>query len=47
MCLFLFEIEVMAESDCVSDNVNSIDDESRIRKLFQACDANGDGFIDR
>lgn len=30
-----------------SEETNSICDEERTRKLFQACDTDGDGYIDR
>ncbi|KAL3277673.1 hypothetical protein HHI36_013019 [Cryptolaemus montrouzieri] len=36
----------MADTDCASETASSICDEERIRRLFQACDANGDGYID-
>ncbi|XP_066248509.1 colorectal mutant cancer protein isoform X1 [Euwallacea similis] len=36
----------MADTDCASDSASSIGDEERVRRLFQACDANGDGYID-
>ncbi|XP_018327585.1 colorectal mutant cancer protein [Agrilus planipennis] len=36
----------MADSDCISETASSACDEERIRRLFQACDTNGDGFID-
>ncbi|XP_065156783.1 colorectal mutant cancer protein isoform X2 [Atheta coriaria] len=36
----------MADTDCISETASSICDEERVRKLFQACDANGDGYID-
>uniref|UniRef100_A0A1B6E8N5 EF-hand domain-containing protein n=1 Tax=Clastoptera arizonana TaxID=38151 RepID=A0A1B6E8N5_9HEMI len=39
----------MAESEhqsACSEDTNSICDEERVRKLFQACDGNGDGYID-
>lgn len=37
----------MADTDCASESASSIGDEERVRRLFQACDANGDGYIDR
>lgn len=37
----------MADVHSLSDNVSSNQDERLVRKLFQACDANGDGYIDR
>lgn len=40
----------MAESEqqsACSEDTNSICDEERVRKLFQACDGDGDGYIDR
>lgn len=37
----------MADADCVSESASSLCDEERIKRLFQACDADGDGFIDR
>ncbi|XP_008201556.1 colorectal mutant cancer protein isoform X2 [Tribolium castaneum] len=36
----------MAETDCASESASSVCDEERVRRLFQACDANGDGYID-
>lgn len=30
-----------------SEETNSVCDEERTRKLFQACDTDGDGYIDR
>lgn len=36
----------MADTDCASESASSVCDEERVRRLFQACDANGDGFID-
>ncbi|XP_045465591.1 colorectal mutant cancer protein isoform X3 [Harmonia axyridis] len=36
----------MADTDCASESTSSICDEERIKRLFQACDANGDGYID-
>ncbi|VEN42486.1 unnamed protein product [Callosobruchus maculatus] len=36
----------MADGDCASEAASSIGDEERVRRLFQACDANGDGYID-
>lgn len=38
---------VMADTDCASESASSVCDEERVRRLFQACDANGDGYIDR
>lgn len=37
----------MADTDCASESASSIGDEERVRRLFQACDVNGDGYIDR
>ncbi len=34
-------------SVCCSEETNSVCDEERTRKLFQACDTDGDGYIDR
>ncbi|KAF5272296.1 hypothetical protein FQR65_LT04953 [Abscondita terminalis] len=36
----------MESNECTSENASSICDEERIKRLFQACDTNGDGFID-
>ncbi|KAF5304333.1 hypothetical protein FQA39_LY09712 [Lamprigera yunnana] len=36
----------MESANCISENASSICDEERVRRLFQACDTNGDGFID-
>ncbi|XP_022904882.2 colorectal mutant cancer protein isoform X1 [Onthophagus taurus] len=36
----------MADTDCASESASSVCDEERVRRLFQACDANGDGYID-
>ncbi|KAF2903127.1 hypothetical protein ILUMI_03055 [Ignelater luminosus] len=36
----------MADTDCASESASSVCDEERVRRLFQACDTNGDGFID-
>nr|CAH7742352.1 unnamed protein product [Callosobruchus chinensis] len=36
----------MADGDCASETASSIGDEERVKRLFQACDANGDGYID-
>ncbi|CAH1971742.1 unnamed protein product [Acanthoscelides obtectus] len=36
----------MADADCASETASSIGDEERVKRLFQACDANGDGYID-
>lgn len=41
------QIEVMGDTDCGSESASSVCDEERVRRLFQACDADGDGFIDR
>jgi hypothetical protein len=30
-----------------SEDASSVCDEERVRKLFQACDGDGDGYIDR
>lgn len=38
---------VMADTDGGSESAGSVCDEERVRRLFQACDANGDGYIDR
>lgn len=38
--------EVEELSVC-SEETNSVCDEERTRKLFQACDTDGDGYIDR
>lgn len=35
------------QSVCESVETSSICEEERARKLFQACDGDGDGFIDR
>lgn len=39
----------MDEEQSVSESVetSSLCDEERARKLFQACDGDGDGYIDR
>lgn len=37
----------MADTDCASESASSVGDEERVRRLFQACDGNGDGYIDR
>lgn len=37
----------MGDTDCGSESASSIGDEERVRRLFQACDADGDGYIDR
>lgn len=37
----------MADADCLSECASSVGDEERVKRLFQACDANGDGYIDR
>lgn len=34
-------------ADDSEDATSSLGDEERVRKLFQACDSDGDGFIDR
>ncbi|XP_057668163.1 colorectal mutant cancer protein isoform X2 [Diorhabda carinulata] len=36
----------MADTDCLSECASSVGEEERVKKLFQACDANGDGYID-
>ncbi|XP_044742607.1 colorectal mutant cancer protein isoform X2 [Chrysoperla carnea] len=36
----------MADTDCASESASSVYDEERVRRLFQACDADGDGYID-
>ncbi|XP_018574323.1 ninein-like protein [Anoplophora glabripennis] len=36
----------MADTDCASESASSVGDEERVRRLFQACDGNGDGYID-
>ncbi|KAB0800365.1 hypothetical protein PPYR_06105 [Photinus pyralis] len=36
----------MESTDCASENASSICEEDRVKRLFQACDTNGDGFID-
>lgn len=38
--------ELEQQSAC-SEDTNSLCDEERVRKLFQACDGDGDGYIDR
>lgn len=35
------------ELSVCSEETNSVCDEDRTRMLFQACDADGDGYIDR
>jgi Ca2+-binding EF-hand superfamily protein len=40
-------LEQQSEACGESEDANSTCDEERIRKLFQACDCDGDGFIDR
>lgn len=39
-------LEQLSLSAC-SEDTNSITDEEKIRQLFQVCDNDGDGFIDR
>ncbi|KAE8752970.1 hypothetical protein FOCC_FOCC000316, partial [Frankliniella occidentalis] len=52
MCLFILldftmdSSEQHSEACGDSEDANSTCDEERIRKLFQACDCDGDGFID-
>lgn len=36
-----------APSEDVTSETGSVCEEERVRKLFQACDADGDGYIDR
>lgn len=36
-----------ALSEDVTSETGSVCEEERVRKLFQACDADGDGYIDR
>jgi Ca2+-binding EF-hand superfamily protein len=36
-----------ALSEDVTSEAESLCEEERVRKLFQACDADGDGYIDR
>lgn len=43
----LNEYTGMADADCLSECASSVGDEERVKRLFQACDANGDGYIDR
>lgn len=37
----------MSQIADAESEAGSICDEERVRKLFQACDGDGDGFIDR
>lgn len=37
----------LEQNSACSEETNSLCDEERVRKLFQACDGDGDGFIDR
>lgn len=37
----------MSQTADAESEAGSICDEERVRKLFQACDGDGDGFIDR
>lgn len=37
----------MADTDCGSESAGSVCDEERVKRLFQACDTDGDGYIDR
>lgn len=39
--------DIMSKTADVESEAGSICDEERVRKLFQACDGDGDGFIDR
>lgn len=39
--------EQHSELYAASEDTSSVCDEDRVRKLFQACDGDGDGFIDR
>ncbi|KAF5288394.1 hypothetical protein FQA39_LY15431 [Lamprigera yunnana] len=41
-----YAYQVMESANCTSENASSICDEERVRRLFQACDTNDDGFID-
>jgi len=41
------KMEQHSEIGIESEDTNSICDEERVRKLFLACDGDGDGFIDR
>jgi Ca2+-binding EF-hand superfamily protein len=37
----------MSQTADAESETGSICDEERVRKLFQACDGDGDGYIDR
>lgn len=37
----------MSQTADAESEAGSICDEERVKKLFQACDGDGDGFIDR
>lgn len=39
--------EKMSQTADAESETGSICDEERVRKLFQACDGDGDGYIDR
>lgn len=39
--------ETGTSRESCSDETSSVFDEDRTKRLFDACDANGDGYIDR
>lgn len=44
----LILLRIMADpAEDSEDATSSLGDEERVRRLFQACDGDGDGFIDR
>lgn len=43
----MMENKEIEELSVCSEETNTICDEERTRKLFQACDTDGDGYIDR